>query len=269
MRFMIRCDVEGVTGVTHSSQVSPDSPTCAYGLDMLRHDLNAVVDGLLTAGDHEIWVYDMHYYGRNLDMRRLNQRLRVICGKPPYLPGNVGGLTAEFDGQILLGLHSKAGSGELLCHSYEHQIRNILLNGTSVGEIGLEAALAGELGVPTIMVTGDSAGCAEARSLLGEVVTVTVKDSLGLNAAVCYPTTRTGELLQAGASAAAEKTTSMKPFRITPPVTLGIVLENGSFADHVRAKLAPHTQQDGSVNIPADSVAAAWLQYLLARPPMA
>ena len=75
---------------------------------MLRHDLNAVVDGLLTAGDHEIWVYDMHYYGRNLDMRRVNQRLRVICGKPHYLPGNVGGLTAEFDGQILLGLDRPA-----------------------------------------------------------------------------------------------------------------------------------------------------------------
>lgn len=269
MRFMIRCDVEGVTGIVHPSQVNPDSPGAAYGLEMLRHDLSAVIEGLLTTGDHEIWIYDMHHHGRNLDMRRLNPCSRIVCGKPHYLPGNLGGLTAEFDGLILLGLHSKAGTGELLSHTYESQVRNITLNGVSVGEIGMEAALAGELGVPAVMLTGDSAGCAEARALLGDIVTVMVKDSLGQHAAVCYPTTRTGELLQAGASAAAEKATSIKPFKIDPPVTLVISLENSPFADHVRAKLAPHTQSDGSIMLKSDSLANAWLQYLLAKPPAA
>jgi len=146
----------------------------------------------------------MHYYGRNLDMAQLDSRVRVVCGKPLYRPGNVGGLTADFDGQILVGLHSMAGTGELLSHSYEHEVQQLILNRVPVGEIGMEAALAGELGVPTIMVTGDSAGCAEARALLGDITTVAVKDSISLHGGVCYPTAATGAWLRDGAHAAAD-----------------------------------------------------------------
>ena len=41
-----------------------------------------------------------------------------------------------------------------------------LLNGVSVGESWMEAAIAGDCGVPVLLVTGDSAGVAEAESLL-------------------------------------------------------------------------------------------------------
>lgn len=266
MRFMIRCDVEGVTGVVSPAQASPTGGEYAYGCAMLLHDVSAVVEGILSLGDHEIWIYDMHYYGRNLDLLKLDARVRVICGKPPYRVEDVGGLTSEFAGLILVGLHSKAGSGALLAHSYEHEIQEILLNGVSVGEIGVEAALAGELGVPTVLVTGDSAGCAEARALLGDVPTVVVKESIGPTAAVCYTTERTGRLLREGGRAAITALTKIKPYRVSHPVTLKLRFEDGPFAAHVRACLPECVQKDGSVQIEADSVAAAWERYLRARP---
>jgi len=266
MRLMIRCDVEGVTGVVHPTQADPASPGFAYGVDMLHEDVNAVVAGLLSTGDHEIWIYDMHYYGRNLDMRRLDPHVRVVCGKPFYRPGDVGGLTADFDGQILVGLHSKAGTGELLSHSYEHQIQDIVLNGVSVGEIGMEAALAGELGVPTILVSGDSAGCTEAATLISGILTVPVKDSLGLHHGVCYPVPRTGEWLRMGAARAVTKHDRIRPYAVKPPISLVLQLEGGAFADHVRSRLQSCVLPDGRLEIKADSVAAAWLQYLQARP---
>lgn len=266
MRFMIRCDIEGVTGVVHPDQAAPTGPEYAYGVDMLHNDLNAVVDGILSTGEHDIVIYDMHYYGRNLDMARLDPRVKVICGKPNYKPGNVGGLTAGFDGQILLGLHSKAGTGELLAHSYEHQVQDILLNDVSVGEIGLEAALAGELDVPTVLVTADTAGCAEAEALIPGIATVAVKESISLHAGVCYPAEKASELLFNGGIAAVEKASTLPPYITQKPVTLAIVLENGPFADHVRANLQQYVQPDGRIVIDASSVAAAWEQYLLAKP---
>lgn len=266
MRFMIRCDIEGVTGVVNPVQAAPDAADYPYGVAMLHHDLNAVVEGIFSTGIHEVWVYDMHYYGRNLDMEELDPRLRVICGKPDYRPGNVGGLTAGFDGQILLGFHSKAGTGELLAHSYEHQVQDILLNGVSVGEIGLEAALAGELGVPTVLVTADSAGCAETRALLGEIPTVAVKDSISLYAGVCYPTAHTGNLLLEGGRAAVAAAAKTQPYQAGTPVTLEIRLEEGAFTDHVRSRLAASVATDGSLCLRADSVAAAWERYLQAKP---
>jgi D-amino peptidase len=265
MRFMIRCDIEGVTGVTHPSQAAPSEVDYAYGVAMLHHDLTAVVEGLLSTGDHDLWVYDMHYYGRNLDMARLDPRVRVICGKPHYQPGNVGGLTRDFDGQILLGLHSMAGTGELLSHSYEHEVQEISLNGVRVGEIGLEAALAGELGVPTILVSGDSAGCAEARALLGEVQTVAVKESIGLHAGVCYATQETGLRLREAAKAAVSDVAGLRPYTVSSPVTLEIRLAAGTFADRVYARLAASVTRAGTLCLTGASVAEAWLQYLVAK----
>ena len=79
---------------------------------------------------------------------------------------------------ILLGFHSKRNTGELLHHSYEPDIKDLILNGVSVGEIGIEAAIAGDYGVPLVMITADSAGVAEAETLIPGVVGVSVKQSL-------------------------------------------------------------------------------------------
>jgi D-amino peptidase len=264
MRFMIRCDLEGVSGVVASAQVTPGAAEYAYGVAMLHHDLLAVIDSLLATGDHEIWVYDMHCAGRNVDLASLPPQVRVVCGKPHYRPGDLGGLTRGFHGQLLVGLHSMAGTGELLAHSYEHAVQALRLNGRPVGEIGLEAALAGELGVPTLLVTGDSAGCAEARALLGDIPTVAVKDSRGASAGVCYPTTRTGAQLRDAARAAALRT--VHPFTVPPPVTLEITLDDSPFADHVRGQLAEAVRNDGVIALTADTLAAAWLRYLQVKP---
>ena len=266
MRIMIRCDVEGVTGVTHPSQADGVSVGFAYGLAMLHADVNAVVSGLRATGEHDIWIYDMHNDGRNLNMAQLDAGVRVLCGKPPYRPGNIGGLTEDFDGQILLGLHSMAGTGELLAHNYEHEVKHLLLNDVPVGEIGIEAALAGELGVPTILVTGDSAGCAEAHALLGDIPTVSVKESLGPHAGICYPTALTGSWLQDGTRSALESAKSLSPYRVTPPVKLSMILDDGPFSNHVRAKLADAVQPDGALLLTGDSVAAVWQRFLLAKP---
>lgn len=266
MRLMIRCDVEGVSGVTHPTQADGVSAAFAYGVAMLHADINALVAGLLATGEHELWVYDMHNDGRNLNMALLDPRVRVLVGKPLYRPGYVGGLTTDFDGMILLGLHSMEGTGELLAHNYEPAVKRLVLNGVPVGEIGLEAALAGEMGVPTILVTGDSAGCTEANALLGDIPTVSVKESLGPNAGICYPTSITSEWLSDGAKIAIEQTHALKPYRVSTPVTLAIMLDNSPFADHVRAKLADAVQLDGSLLLTGDSVAAAWQRYLQAKP---
>lgn len=266
MRFMIRCDLEGVSGVVDPVQVTPGAAEYAYGVAMLHHDLQAVVSGLLATGEHDIWVYDMHCAGRNLDLSTLPTQVRVVCGKPHYRPGDIGGLTAEFDGQILLGLHSRAGTGELLAHNYEHAVTELRLNGLSVGEIGLEAAMAAELGVPTMLVTGDDAGCREARELLGAIPTVAVKESRGLRAGVCYSTAQTADWLYTGAREAVALLPTLPPMALTRPVTLEIMLAAGSFADHVHAKLASAVQPDGCIRLVAETVAAAWEQYLHAKP---
>ena len=66
----------------------------------------------------------------------------------------------------------------MLPHTYELDIKDLRLGGVSVGEIGMEAAVAGDMGVPVLLVAGDSAGMAEAQSLLPGVEVVVVKEAI-------------------------------------------------------------------------------------------
>ena len=80
MKFMIRTDIEGVTGVTTYEQAEGS----AFGREMLMNDLNAMIEGILSVGEHEIVLYDEHTDGRNVVLQDLPGSVSVICGKPPY-----------------------------------------------------------------------------------------------------------------------------------------------------------------------------------------
>jgi D-amino peptidase len=187
-RYMIRTDMEGVGGVVSYEQARPGAPEYARAQESFMAELVALVEGLRQGGAGLVVIYDEHYWGRNIDVARLPQGTQAICGKPPYRSDWAGGLDPSFAGMILLGLHSKDGTpGGLLPHTYEHDIADLVLNGVSIGEIGMEAAIAGDFDVPTVMITADSAGVAEATSLLPGIQTVTTKVSLGETGAVCLP----------------------------------------------------------------------------------
>lgn len=163
MKWMIRVDMEGLTGVVDMEQVVPGASEYSFGQLMLMRDVQAVLDGLLQQDDDDVWLYDIHFFGRNIDLGALDPRVTTICGKPNYTPGNRAFLDESFDGMILLGLHARAGvPNALLSHNYEHDIQEIKVNDLVVGEIGLEALMASEAKVPLVMVTGSPAVSAPA-----------------------------------------------------------------------------------------------------------
>lgn len=184
-KFMIRADVEGVCGVVSYAQVEPQKAEYACGQRMFMADLLSVVKGLHEGGADDIIVYDQHYWGRNIDLERIPEYVNVICGKPPYRSNWAGGLDSTFDGVVLLGFHSKSETpGGLLSHTYELDIADLRLNGVSVGEIGMEAAIAGDYGVPVVLITGDSAAIKEGKALLPGVRGVSVKEALSQEGAL-------------------------------------------------------------------------------------
>lgn len=214
-KYMIRCDIEGVSGVVSYEQAEPGKSEFDFGKRMFMADLMAVIEGLNAGGADEIWIYDEHYYGRNIDTDKLPDNVFCINGKPQYLKDWAGGLDESFTGLILLGFHSKIGTeNALLNHTYEPDIVNIDINGVSVGEIGMEAAIAGVYDVPFVMITGDSEGIREAEELVPGVVGVTVKESLSEFGAICYPMEVTKKKIYDAAKAVAETTPDVKPYKV-------------------------------------------------------
>jgi len=261
-KYMIRCDIEGVSGVVSYDQAEPGKPEYAFGLRMFQSDLCACLDGLWMGGADDIVIYDEHYYGRNIDPSWLASNVMFIAGKPPYHSDWAGGLDDSFTGVILLGFHSKYGTpGGLLHHSYELDIRDLRLNGISVGEIGMETAIAGDYGVPLMLVTADSAGCKEAEALVDGVKTVAVKESLGETGGLCRSLGLTAELIKDAAKGIVENPPSSKPWRCATPVTLEIDFNPGKYADAIRRLYPGDINTCGTLMLNGDTATAVWAEY--------
>lgn len=262
-KYMIRCDIEGVSGVVSYEQAEPGKSEYEFGLRMFRSDLCACLDGLLAGGAGEVVIYDEHYYGRNIDPEWLPDKVSFIAGKPPYRADWAGGLDASFAGVILVGFHSKYGTPDgLLHHSYELDIRDLRLNGVSVGEIGMETAIAGDFGVPLLLVTADSAGCAEAQTLVAGVRTVAVKQSLGATGGHCLPVRVTAATIrQAAESVAAAGSCDSKPWNLGHDVTLEVSFNPGPYADVLRRLNSNALTCDGDLLLSGKTVTAVWADY--------
>ncbi len=257
-KFMIRCDMEGASGIVSSEQAAPSGSEYTVGREYFMNDLLAAVKGLHDGGAEEIHVYDMHYYGRNIALDKLPEYVFPICGKPNYTTKSAGGLDASFDGMILLGLHSKAGTKDaLLNHSYESDIMDILLNGQSVGEIGMEAAISDNFGVPLIMVTADSEGIAETKSLMGGVTCVTVKESLSETGALCYPLEKTRKLIYSAALHAAKSISKYVP-KPSGNTTLEFTFFDTSYAKK-------YHEIYGKSAIAGETAVQCWAEYLVRK----
>jgi D-amino peptidase len=258
--FHIRCDMEGVAGVTGMSQVTPGDPEYPQAREWFMRELLALAEGLLEGGAGDVSIFDEHWFGRNIDIARLPRGVRAFCGKPPYRASWAGGLDENCDGLILQGLHSMEGAGHLLSHTYEPDFKAIYINGKHVGEIGMETAIAGDFGVPLAMIAADSAGCAEARALVPGVVAVETKISRAPSGGECFALADVVEKIRAAAIALAQQPVAAVPWK-TGPVGLVCVFKPGAYLDELRRQAGGMFISDDSIRLDAPTATAAWAGY--------
>jgi D-amino peptidase len=261
-KFMIRSDLEGVSGVVDYAQVEPGKPEFEFGLRMFKSDLCACLEGLQAGGADEIVIYDEHFYGRNIDAAWLPQGVSYIAGKPPYRADWAGGLDSDCAGLVMLGFHSNfARLDGLLHHTYEHDIFEMHLNGTPIGEIGMETAVAGDYGVPLVLVTADSAGCEEAEALVPGVKTVAVKQSLGATAGACHPLSLTSAWIREASAQVATTLPATKPWRCESPVTLQVSYNPGAYADAIRRLYPEDLNKQGDLVLHGETATSVWADH--------
>jgi len=138
-----------------------------------------------------------------------------------------------FDAALFIGYHARAGTrNAILDHTYADRIHDVRLNGKPVGELGLNAALAGVHGVPVALVSGDSAVAAEAKDLLGQGVgTVIVKEAVSRHAAKSVAPGAACRMIREEVPRALKR--AHVPFTLPAPVTLEV-----DFAMTIHADMA-------------------------------
>lgn len=260
MRIYISADMEGASGVVHAEQTEPGAREYDRACALMVGDVNAVVEGALAGGASYLVVNDSHWTMRNLKIEDLHPRAHLISGSPkPF--SMVQGLDASFDCALFVGYHGMAGSSPAtIDHTYtEDAIYRVTINGLVVGELGINGYFAGQFGVPIALVSGDQAICAEARTLLGDVTTVQVKEAVSRTAALCLPLETSRRLLRDGAQAA--MATRPPPLRPIAPVTMLVEFMKSSQAD--MAGLTPGSERVGprAVQFSHDSYTEVYRAY--------
>ena len=239
MKVLISVDMEGIAGVVTNDHTSSSHKEYERFRKLMTAEANAAVEGALAGGATQILVNDSHAGMANILIEELSPAAELISGSPkPF--GMMQGIGPDVDAVFLVGYHAASGTGAaVLEHTWSGRLVEATLNGQTVGETGLNAALAGAYGAPVVLVAGDRAVTEEARALLGEIETVAVKEGVTRTAARClHPTVAQQRVREAAERALKLEVT---PFVVRPPITVRVVFQRATYAD--MAELVPGSQR--------------------------
>lgn len=232
LKIFISVDMEGIGGIGTPKMVSSSGKDYALGRKLMTAEVNAVVEAIFEQGDAEILVNDSHGDMQNLLHVELDPRVEYLQSNIKPL-GMVQGLDASFDAVIFIGYHTRAGTENgFLAHTGSGSVKGLWINGTEVGEGGLNAHFAGALGVPVILASGDKAFAQQIQELF-PVKTVSTKEAVGSSAAKMIHPERVRELLKAQTKAALRDLSKARPLTVKEPTTFRIQLASPTHADVV------------------------------------
>lgn len=184
MKFMIAVDCDGPACVVgdpgKALSFSRDMP---FAREQATRETDAAARALFDAGAQHVTVWDNHGLGANLLFNLLDKRCEIMLGTG--FKRRFPGLDDSYSGVLMIGYHAMEGTpNAILAHTYSPgAYRAIRVNGDTVGEITLDASVAGELGVPLIFLASDDYGCNEAIRFMPWIETTVTKQGLGRNCA--------------------------------------------------------------------------------------
>lgn len=231
LKVFISVDMEGVCGVIHWEDVSRNGKDYSLFRKLMTQETNAAVEGALEAGATDILVRDSHGSARNILPDLLHYQAELLRDWSMGPLSMMEGIDETFDAVILIGYHARANTPDaVLDHTMSGSIYDVQLNGKKMPELGINAFIAGHFGVPVVMIAGDEAVCIQAKELLGDVVTVAVKEGIGNAAKMLHPE-KAQELIKEKTREALKRFKDFEPFKLEPPYTMVV-----TFKDEERAE---------------------------------
>lgn len=186
-RVYISVDMEGISGVVGDDQTSAGQPEYNRSRKLMAEDANAAIRGAFGGGATEVVVNDSHGSQRNLLPEDLDPRARLISHSFKR-HGMVEGLDETFDAVIFIGYHAKADSPRgLFAHTGSGVVKDVIVNGRSAGEGGLNTLMAHWYGVPVVMITGDDVAVAQQKEWTTDVHSVVTKRAINMRAVESRP----------------------------------------------------------------------------------
>ena len=229
LKVYISADMEGVTGVASADQLGPASFEYAQARQWMTEEVLAAIQGAREAGATEFVISDSHGNGESLLIERFPSDIPITVVRSfPRPLAMMEGIDASFAAVIFIGYHTSTSS---LTGVRAHTISSALLtrvaiNGTSMSEAGINAAIAAQFGVPVVMITGDDQIVAESKQRLGPIEGVVVKRAVGFHSAATLTPAAGQALIRQRAKIAIGRRGELRPYALTKPLTLEVSLKN-------------------------------------------
>jgi D-amino peptidase len=229
LKVYISADMEGITGVASADQLGPASFEYNQARQWMTGDVLAAIQGAREAGATEFVISDSHGNGQSLLIDRLPNDIPItIVRSFPRPLGMMEGIDSSFAAAIFVGYHASTSSTTgVRAHTISSALlTKIAINGTSMSEAGINAAIAADFGVPVVMITGDDQIVAESKQRFGPIVGVPVKRAIGFHSAATLTPEAGQALIRQNAKIAIGKRAEMRPYTMARPLSIEISFKN-------------------------------------------
>ena len=269
-KVYISVDLEGISGVASETMVSAAGSEYDRGRKLMADDTNAAIRGALAGGAREIVVNDSHGSHANLRIEDLAPGARLITNAFKRY-GMMEGLDATFDAVLFIGYHAKAGSNRgFFAHTGDSNVKDLEIDGRSVGESGMNAVLAAWFGVPVVLITGDDVAVEQYKEQAPNVRSVVVKRAINTRAGELYPLDQVHREIEQAAREAVAAAHKMPPER---PASIRVKIRFRDILTPELAEMLPTMErpEPDTIAYTSDSVPRAYslirLLYRWINPP--
>lgn len=220
-KVYISVDMEGVSGTVNEADVGVEAdPDNQMFRSIMTAEVNAAVEAALQAGATEIVVEEHHGARgfRNILLDQLHPNAQLIRGWPRPR-GGITGLDSSFKAAIFLGYHAREGTPRaVMSHTFlSGEVADFRINDRSVGEGEFNAIVAGALGVPVVLVSGDDVVVVQMREFLGDVEGTVVKKALSRTSALVMAPVASNSLIKSQTARALHRFAQFRPVKIALP----------------------------------------------------
>ena len=227
LKVHISVDMEGIAGVVTGEQLGPTGFEYGRFREFMTREALAAIEAAKAAGATEIIVADSHGNGQNLLIDQFPADVRVIRSWPRRL-SMVAGIDEAIDAAIFIGYHAGTNNpAGVRAHTFSSaNLTRVAVNGMNMTEGSWNAAIAGQFGVPVVMMSGDDAAIAEVRKLVGNIEAAETKRSLGFHSASTITPQASATLIGQRVRTALGRLAEFKPYKVQTPVTVDVSFKN-------------------------------------------
>lgn len=225
MKVYINTDIEGVAGWVFYGSYSGSLFNYHHLQRMnqlLTNEVNAAVRACFDFGADEVYVNDNHGCAYSILFEQLDQRCKIIHGRGGHFPAWLPLLDESFDAAIGIGMHAMAGTPEAV---NPHSCWHVTLGNdkdVKLSECTMFAALAGEKGVPLVMISGDDKIAEEVTSKVPNCKIAVVKQGFAAQNACSLIPKRACALIYEKVIAGLENRKNVRPFKLEGPYKLNV-----------------------------------------------